>query len=109
PRRRLRRGRGWARGFYYSDEETQLWVVVLSELPRTRETLLLRLLGSPSTRRQAEGGMDVVPADDREREGLFRLAASLRLAVWRDKKIPAEQREGFMTEAKREIERMFKQ
>src|SRR6202022_1038227 len=106
PRRRLRRGRGWARGFYYLDDETQLWVVVLSELPRTRETLLLRLLGPPRTRRQAEGELDLIRGEDPEREGLFRLTASLRLAVWRDKKIPAEQKEDFMTEAKREIERM---
>jgi hypothetical protein len=42
---------GWPEGFYRAPEGLAAWVVVLPELPRTRETLPLRLFGDERTRR----------------------------------------------------------
>jgi hypothetical protein len=42
---------GWPAGFYRAAEGLAAWVVVLGELPRTRETLPLRLFGDERTRR----------------------------------------------------------
>ena len=103
---RLREAPGWPTGFYHTDDHARLWVVVLSELPRTRETLLLRVLGPPATRAQAAQELSQLAKDDPERQPLLQLAATLRLAVHRDKKIPAKQKEDFMTPEKREIARI---
>jgi hypothetical protein len=56
----LRPAAGWPAGFYQAGEGFGLWVVVLPELPKTRETLPLRLFG-----------------DERMRQGLPREIASL--------------------------------
>jgi hypothetical protein len=42
---------GWPPGFYRAGEGFGVWVVVLGELPKTRETLPLRLFGDERTRR----------------------------------------------------------
>jgi hypothetical protein len=42
---------GWPEGFYRAPEGLAAWVVVLPELPKTRETLPLRLFGDERTRR----------------------------------------------------------
>jgi hypothetical protein len=41
----------------------RIYVVVISELPRTRATLLLRLLGSPRVRRDGQRDLRALPAD----------------------------------------------
>jgi hypothetical protein len=50
---KLRRRRGWPRGVYGAGAGYGWNVVVVSELPSTRETLLLRLLGTGATRERA--------------------------------------------------------
>ena len=94
-------------GFYYTDDHARLWVLVLSELPRTRETLLLRLLGAPTTRLQAEQELAGLTEDDPERQELVRLAAHLLLIVRRDKRIAATHKEDFMARARNEFDRLL--
>ena len=47
----MRPAPGWPEGFYRAPEGYATWVVVLPELPKTRETLPLRLFGDERTRR----------------------------------------------------------
>ena len=49
----LKRPKGFPRGVYASDDEIGLWVVVLSELPETRDTLSLRVLARGDTQKRA--------------------------------------------------------
>ncbi len=50
-----------------------MWVVALNELPPTRETVALRLLGTGSTRMEALREIGGMSADDPERPVLLAL------------------------------------
>jgi hypothetical protein len=63
----LRMRRGWPRGVYMAAAPARLAVVVLSQLPRTPDTLLLRLMGSGSLLREAVSDARALPASSWER------------------------------------------
>jgi hypothetical protein len=68
PSRRAQRGhgagdRGRGRGCDPEDRRVRLRIVVLAELPRTRETLLLRLLGAGRLFKEALTDLSALPAD----------------------------------------------
>ena len=68
PRREAMRPlRGWPVGFYTSRARSGPRLVVIPELPRTRETLLLRLMGAGRTLREALEDFRALPADAPER------------------------------------------
>lgn len=54
-------------GWYEAVEGLHLRVIVLAELPRTRETLLLRLLGAGKRVAEALADLDALPEDAWER------------------------------------------
>jgi len=55
------------RGWYESVEGLQMLVIVLAEIPRTRETLMLRLLGAGRVLAEALDDLAALPADAWER------------------------------------------
>ena len=57
-------GGDWPAGFYTAVRWLRLRLVVISELPRTPETLLVRLMGAGVTFREALEDFDALPADD---------------------------------------------
>jgi hypothetical protein len=59
----LRPPRGFPRGVYASDEAIGLWIVVAAELPETRETLALRVLGRGETQRRAVAELLALPRE----------------------------------------------
>ncbi len=68
PRREAMRAlRGWPKGFYASRARSGPRLVVIPELPRTRETLLLRLMGAGRTLREALADFRALSADAPER------------------------------------------
>lgn len=83
-RRRVRRTAGWPPGIYWTDEDTNLWFVVVRELPVTRETLVLRLLGSAAQRREALEQIREMPAADPEKLALLTLVERLAAAIEHD-------------------------
>ncbi len=58
------RAEGGPPGFYRSGELLELWIVVLSELPKTAETRLLRLLGPQQMRQQVQDEIAALPEGD---------------------------------------------
>ncbi len=61
---------GWPPGFYRSIDLLEQWVIVVSELPSTDETRLLRLMGSAEGRHEAMNELAALPEDDPARKPL---------------------------------------
>lgn len=78
---RMRRARGWPTGVYTQCEAVGLWVVVLAELPRTRDTLALRLMGRGAVWKAAVEDLKRLPRDAWERERLLPVLVEWRLTV----------------------------
>ncbi len=79
--------RGWPRGFYHAAEGFQAWIVVISELPKTLETLALRLLGNGCTRLEALGEIGAMPTDDKERPLLLALLGWIEYVIGENRKV----------------------
>ena len=81
---RMRQAEGWPPGVYAEEGMLNLWVVVVSELPKTRETLALRLMGRGAVLREASAELAGLPLETWERQRLLPI-----LVRWRFE-IPAE-------------------
>jgi hypothetical protein len=79
---------GGTRGIYESPPLHYTRLVVVSELPVTRDTLLLRLFGAGSVLKQAIAELLALPADTPERMRVLPVLVRSRLAVPTD---PAQQ------------------
>jgi hypothetical protein len=76
------------RGFYESPPLQYTRLVVVSELPVTRDTLRMRLLGAGAVLKQAMAELMALPADAPERRSVLPLLLKFRLDVPTD---PAQQ------------------
>jgi hypothetical protein len=74
----LRRAREWGAGVYASSVERAPRLVVVSELPRTRHTLLLRLMGREQVLSAALREVQALPGDSWEREFVWRALLRVR-------------------------------
>jgi hypothetical protein len=79
---------GGLRGIYESPPLYYTRLVVVSELPVTRDTLLVRVLGAGSTLRQAIAELQALPAEAPERRLVLPILVRFRLTVPTD---PAQQ------------------
>jgi hypothetical protein len=73
--------RGYPRGVYTTVPGLRLGIVVLSELPATRDTLLLRLMGAGKTLKRAVAELARLPEDALERALALPILVQLRLEV----------------------------
>lgn len=91
-------GDGWPSGFYTAVRWLRLRLVVISELTRTPDTLLLRLLGAGATLRMAIGDLAALPPDAWEQGIIGPLLIQFKLALPADpsQRTPDEE-ELFMT------------
>ncbi|NUQ77668.1 MAG: hypothetical protein HUU21_29370 [Polyangiaceae bacterium] len=80
----FRRARGFPKGVYQAAPGLKLWIVVIRELPPTRETLLLRLMGAGKVLRRAVAELVALPDDAPERTLALPLLVSLRLEITED-------------------------
>ena len=98
----------WGPGIYDGPALMRTKLVVVSELPRTRDTLLVRLMGAGSTLRRAIANVRVLPHDAPERRLALPILVRLRLEIPAD---PAKQttidREFLMTT--KEIDKYLEQ
>ena len=78
----------WGPGIYDGPALMRTKLVVVSELPRTRDTLLVRLMGAGRTLRRAIADLWALPHDASERRLALPLLVRLRLEVPTD---PAKQ------------------
>ena len=74
----------WPRGCYDGTPEGTLRLVVLSELPRTRDTLLVRTMGRGVTFREAMEDLDALPPEAPERALARPFLVSLTLQLQND-------------------------
>lgn len=96
---------GFPRGIYDFARGHEVGLVVISELPPGRETLLLRLMGAPVVCRGALAELREIPPEDPEAARLRRLVAGLRHTLSRATTLGQEEREDYMTAAWAEFER----
>lgn len=82
------RGSRRSPGIYDGPALTRTRIVVISELPRTRDTLLVRLMGAGQTLTRAIGEVWALPADAPERRLALPILVRLRLEIPAD---PAKQ------------------
>lgn len=102
---RLQTPAGWPAGFYRSPRALRLWLVALSELPATRETLLLRLLGSSRLRLAAAQEIRALPAEDPTRRPLLRALAHVKFVLDRDPSAGTDEERDVMSNLLAEFER----
>jgi hypothetical protein len=77
----LRPLKGWPSGFYEGPPLLWTRLVVVSELPITRDTLFLRLLGANRVLKQAIAELKALPADAPERTLVLPILVRLRLEI----------------------------
>jgi hypothetical protein len=73
--------RGWGSGVYEGPSLTHTRLVVVAELPRTRDTLLLRLMGAGRVLRRAIADLRALADDALERAIALPVLLSLRLEI----------------------------
>ena len=78
---RVRRMKRWPRGFYEGGSGFLFRVVVLSELPIKRETLVLRLLATGEVRQRALRELMALPEDAWERQVATPILVDLRMLL----------------------------
>ncbi|MFO0580301.1 MAG: hypothetical protein U1A78_40530 [Polyangia bacterium] len=69
---------GWPRGFYRCAPELAMWIVVLAEIPKTEDTLLLRLLGPATMQLEALRELDALPLTEAQRQPWIDILADVR-------------------------------
>ena len=97
---RVRPMEGWPRGFYEGGWSLTLRIVVLSELPVTRETLVLRLFTKGKVREAALRELQALPEDAWERQVATPALVDLRMLLSADAVTytqGSEEQEFFMT------------
>lgn len=93
----FRRSR-WGPGIYDGPALTRTRIVVVSELPRTRDTVLVRLMGAGRTLKRAIADVRALPPDAPEHRLALPILVSLRLELLADPAEPTQiDREFLMT------------
>jgi len=77
---------GWVPGVYRAGPVFDMRIVVISELPRTRETLLLRLMGSTPTIELAREDLKALPETAPERHLADRIVLDILDRIPKDRK-----------------------
>jgi hypothetical protein len=88
----------WLSGLYFLPEYLKTALVVIHQLPRTPETLWLRLLGKGTVQQQAIQEITTLPEDSQFRESTLELLYNLQanLQANQDQKLDPEERELIM-------------
>ncbi len=72
---------GWPRGVYQCAPQLALWVVVLSELPKTAATRALRLFGLPGMQLEVLRELNALPLDDPQHAPWLDILADVRYLI----------------------------
>jgi hypothetical protein len=65
--------KGWPEGVYFAPDGYKLAIVVINQLPATRETIWLRILGKGQVQQQAFKELSDLPKDDPLRQNILQL------------------------------------
>jgi hypothetical protein len=94
----------WPSGFYRCAPELAMWIVVLAEIPKTAETLLLRLLGPTTMQLEALRELDTLPLTEAQRRPWIDILADVRYLLDETPDLSLEER-AIMTELRQRWER----
>ena len=94
----------WPSGFYRCPPELATWVVVLAELPKTPDTILLRLLGPATMQLGALRELDAQPMTPTERQPWIDILADVRYLL-DEAQEPTPEEKTIMTELRQRWER----
>ncbi|MGC1394988.1 MAG: hypothetical protein WA828_11975 [Coleofasciculaceae cyanobacterium] len=86
----------WGEGVYFFGEFLRTAIVAIHQLPRTEETLWLRILGKGTTQRQAIEELMALPREQPLRSNALDLLASLRVNLEASDNLNQEDREVIM-------------
>ncbi len=92
------RGRGWPKGVYFfGDDVLRMGIVVASELPRNRSTLLVRLMAAGPLLPGAIEDLAALPADACERAMAGRILLGLQHALGKKRRLTPAEKEFVVT------------
>jgi len=94
----------WPSGFYRCAPELATWVVVLAELPKTADTILLRLLGPATMQLEALRELDAQPMTETQRQPWIDILADVRYLL-DEAQEPTAEEQTIMTELRQRWER----
>jgi hypothetical protein len=86
----------WGEGVYFFGEFLRTAIVAIHQLPRTEETLWLRILGKGATQRQAIEELIALPREQPLRSNALDLLANLRVNLAATENLDQEDREIIM-------------
>jgi hypothetical protein len=89
---------GWPTGVYHSPRLLYGGIVVTSELPRARDTLLLRLMGAGACLREALAELAALPVETRERAIAEPVLLRCRIDIAKNHANRTSEDEEFMTD-----------
>ncbi len=95
-------GERWPGGCYEASPEGTLRLVVISQLPRARDTVVVRTLGRGRTFEEAMEDLDALPLDAPERTLVGPLLVSLRLQMQND---PTDEAQAMITQSQKIYEK----
>jgi hypothetical protein len=95
---------GWPPGVYRCAPGLALWVVVLSELPKTAETRALRMFGKPAMQLEVLRELNALPLDDPQNEPWVDILADVRYLIEQVPDLSPEE-QTIMTELRQRWER----
>jgi len=94
----------WPSGFYRCAPELATWVVVLAELPKTADTILLRLLGPATMQLEALRELDALQLSETQRQPWIDMLADVRYLL-DEAQEPSPEEQTIMTELRQRWER----
>jgi hypothetical protein len=86
----------WGRGVYFLGEFLRTAIVAIHQLPRTEETLWLRILGKGTTQQQAIEELLALPREQPLRSNALDLLTNIRVNLEASENLDEEGRELFM-------------
>ncbi len=86
----------WLPGIYFMGDYFRTAIVVIHQLPRTPETLWLRILGKGSVQKQAIDELEALPVDNPFRVNALKLLKNLQKSLGIPQTLDEEDRELFM-------------
>ncbi len=87
----------WTEGVYFLATYLKTAIIAINQLPRTEETLWLRLLGKGTTQQLAVEEVIAIPTDNQRRLTALKLLANWKISIEAKAEIDQEDRELIMT------------
>ena len=96
----------WLAGIYFLPSYLRTAIVVIHQLPKTPETLWLRILGKGTVQQQAIDDLEALPADNLFRSNALELLFNLRVTLEESQDLEQEDRELIMRLSPLYLERL---